>query len=169
MKLRIAAAALAVPLAAAAPLAISAASASPGNIVQVASSNKNFSTLVTAVKAAGLAKALSGGQLTVFAPTNAAFAKLPKATLAALLKPQNKSALVRVLTYHVVAGSRDAANVVKHTRLRTLEGQSIKVTVSGGNVYLNGTTKVVTPNIVASNGTIHVINAVLIPTGLHLR
>jgi uncharacterized surface protein with fasciclin (FAS1) repeats len=170
MKRRTAAVAMAVPLAVAAPIAAGVASASSSpNIVQVAASNKQFSTLVTAVKAAGLVKALSGGELTVFAPTNAAFAKLPKGTLVALLKPQNKAALVRVLTYHVVPGARNSSWVVTHRKLRTLQGQTISVKVVGNNVFLNGTTKITTANIAASNGYIHVVNKVLIPAGLHLK
>lgn len=173
MKIRTAAISAAVPLVVgasiAAPVVSGVATAESDNIVQVAASNKNFSTLVTAVKAAGLVNTLSSGSWTVFAPTNAAFARVPKAVLDKLLEPVNKAALVRVLTYHVVAGSHDAAYVIKHAKLRTVEGQSISVRVKNGSVYLNGSTKVIQADIAASNGYIHVINKVLIPTGLHLH
>jgi uncharacterized surface protein with fasciclin (FAS1) repeats len=152
------------------PLASAHATTTNKNIVQVASSNKNFSTLVTAIKAAGLVKTLQGkGPFTVFAPTNAAFAAVPKATLTKLLEPQNKAALIKVLTYHVVAGKVTASQVVKLHSAKTVEGQSVTIKVKNGSVYLNGSTKVIKTNIKASNGVIHVINKVLIPSGLMLN
>jgi uncharacterized surface protein with fasciclin (FAS1) repeats len=164
----VAAGAIAVPLASAD--GNHHATAKSKNIVQVAASNKNFSTLVTAIKAAGLVKTLeSKGPFTVFAPTNAAFAAVPKATLAKLLEPKNKAALIKVLTYHVVAGKVTAAQVVKLHSAKTVEGQKITIKVKHGSVFLNGTTKVVKTNIRASNGIIHVINKVLIPSGLKLK
>ncbi len=131
------------------------------NIVQTAVAAGQFKTLVSLVKAAGLAGALSApGQLTVFAPTDAAFAKVPKATLAALAK--DKAKLKAVLLYHVVKGKVTAAKVVKLKSAKTLEGASVSIRVAGGKVYINGA-QVVTPDVMASNGVIHVINKVLIP------
>ena len=131
------------------------------NIVQVASSDAQFSTLVSLVKKAGLAGALSGkGPLTVFAPTNAAFDKVPKATLTALGK--DKAKLKAVLLYHVVKGKVTAAQVVKLKSAKTLEGSTVPIKVSGGKVYVDGA-QVVKADVAASNGVIHVINKVLIP------
>ncbi len=137
------------------------ASMSKPNIVALAASSPQLSTLVKLVKSAGLVKALSGStKLTVFAPTNAAFAKVPKATLNTLA--HNKKLLAKVLEYHVVKGALTAAQVEKKSSLKTLEGASVRVKVKGGSVYIN-TAKVITPNLMASNGIVHVINAVLIP------
>ena len=131
------------------------------NIVQTAVAAGSFKTLVSLVKQAGLAGALSGqGPLTVFAPTDAAFAKVPKATLATLAK--NKSKLKAVLLYHVAKGKLTAAKVVKLHSVKTLNGQSLKVRVSDGKVYVGGA-RVIKTDIGASNGVIHVINQVLIP------
>jgi transforming growth factor-beta-induced protein len=133
-------------------------------VVEIAVSNDSFSTLVAAVKAAGLVETLSGkGPFTVFAPTNEAFAKLPKEDLEALLKPENKDQLVSILTYHVVPGKVMAADVVKVTEAKTVQGQSISVKVDGGDVVLNGSSKVVKTDIVGSNGVIHVIDTVILP------
>ena len=131
-------------------------------IVEIASANPNFSTLVTAVQAAGLVETLSGpGPFTVFAPTNAAFDKLPPGTLDALIA--NKTALTSVLTYHVVPGNYPASQVVSMSSLPTVQGQPLPVTVQpGGTVRVDGAT-VVTTDIKASNGVIHVIDAVMIP------
>ena len=131
------------------------------NIVQTASSAGQFTTLVSLVKKAGLVGALSGkGPFTVFAPTDAAFAKVPKATLTALLK--DKAKLKQVLLYHVVKGKVTAAQVVKLKSAKTLEGDSLAIKVSGGKVYVDGA-QVVKADVAASNGVIHVINKVLIP------
>ena len=131
------------------------------NIVQVAASNPQFSTLVSLVKKAGLVKTLSGkGPFTVFAPTNAAFAKVPKATLAALAK--DPAQLKAVLTYHVVPGKVTAAKVVKLTSATTVQGQPVAISVMGKTVKINDT-KVIKADIMASNGVIHVINSVLLP------
>jgi uncharacterized surface protein with fasciclin (FAS1) repeats len=131
------------------------------NIVQTAVAAGKFKTLVALVKKAGLVGALSGkGPLTVFAPTDAAFAKVPKATLAALGK--DKAKLKAVLLYHVVSGKVTAAQVVKLTSAKTLNGQSVTIKVKGGKVFINSA-QVVTPDVMASNGVIHVINKVLIP------
>lgn len=137
------------------------------NIVQIASSNPDFSTLVAAVKAAGLVDTLSGaGPFTVFAPTNEAFGALPAGTLDSLLKPENKAALQGILTYHVVAGSVYAKDVMPGM-VTTVNGAKFTVSVEGGSVYLidgkGNKAKIVTTDIPASNGVIHVINAVLIP------
>jgi uncharacterized surface protein with fasciclin (FAS1) repeats len=116
---------------------------------------------VTAVKAAGLVETLKGeGPFTVFAPTDAAFAKVPTETLNALLA--DKAALANVLTYHVVAGKVMAADVVKLTSAETVQGQAVSIEVKGGKVYVEGA-QVVTTDIKASNGVIHVIDAVILP------
>ncbi|RIH89631.1 fasciclin domain-containing protein [Calidithermus roseus] len=131
-------------------------------IAQVVASNPNFSTLLAAVQAAGLTETLSGpGPFTVFAPTNEAFAKIPKADLDALLK--DKAALTKVLTYHVVAGRVTSSEVVKLKEAKTVQGQSVTIAVSGGTVTLNGNSKVTAVDIQASNGVIHVIDTVLLP------
>jgi uncharacterized surface protein with fasciclin (FAS1) repeats len=138
-------------------------------IVDIAAGNENFSTLVAAVKAAGLVDALSGdGPFTVFAPTNDAFAKLPAGTVEALLKPENRDQLKSILTFHVVKGDVRAADVVKVREATTLQGQRVDVSVrrdSAGNVAgveVNGA-NVVSTDIVASNGVIHVIDEVILP------
>lgn len=136
------------------------------NIVALAASDPQFSTLVTLVKKAGLVGALSGpGNLTVFAPNNAAFAKVPKATLTALGK--DKALLRSVLTYHVVKGAVPAAKVVTldGKKVKTLNGATINVRITGKtkkSVYLNNS-KVLKTDLKASNGIVHVINRVLIP------
>ncbi|WP_018467206.1 fasciclin domain-containing protein [Calidithermus timidus] len=131
-------------------------------IAQIVASNPNFSTLLAAVQAAGLVETLSGpGPFTVFAPTNEAFAKIPKADLDALLK--DKAALTKVLTYHVVAGRVTSGEVVKLKEVKTVQGQSVAISVSGDMVVLNGSSKVTAVDIQASNGVIHVIDTVLLP------
>lgn len=132
------------------------------NIVETAVSAGQFNTLAPALKAAGLVTTLEGpGPFTVFAPTDAAFAKLPAGTVHSLLKPKNKKKLIAILTYHVVAGDVTAADVVKLTSAKTLNGQSVTITVNGGTVKINDAT-VVKTDITASNGVIHVIDSVLI-------
>jgi uncharacterized surface protein with fasciclin (FAS1) repeats len=138
-----------------------AKAAASKTIVGVAAGDPQFSTLVKLVKAAGLATTLSKGSYTVFAPTNAAFAKVPKKTLTALGK--DKAKLKAVLLYHVVKGKVPAAKVVKLTSAKTLNGASIKIAVKGGKVYLNGSTRVTKTDVMASNGIIHVIDKVLLP------
>jgi len=124
-----------------------------------------LSTLVTAVKAADLASTLSGtGPFTVFAPTNDAFKNLPKGVLDELLKPANKQLLVKLLEYHVVSGEVVAADLKNGERVKTLEGQDVNVTISGSTVSIN-TAKVTQADVYASNGVVHVIDAVLIPPG----
>jgi uncharacterized surface protein with fasciclin (FAS1) repeats len=155
----------AVALAAATSISAAAPAKTTGagqkNIVQTAVAAGQFKTLVSLVKQAGLAGALSGpGPLTVFAPTDAAFAKVPKATLAALGK--NKAQLKAVLLYHVVKGNVTAAQASMLTSAKTLEGASVPIRVSGTKVYVGGA-QVVKADVKASNGVIHVINKVLIP------
>jgi uncharacterized surface protein with fasciclin (FAS1) repeats len=142
-----------------------AKAAAPGrDLVQTANAAGDFKTLVSLVKRAGLAGALSGTtKLTVFAPTDAAFKKVPKATLTKLLA--HRSQLRRVLLYHVVAGDVKAAQVVKLRSAKTLAGPKVRIRTKDGKVFLNGTSRVVKTDIAASNGTIHVINRVLLPPG----
>ena len=136
--------------------------AAPGTIVEVAAGNPEFSTLVAAVKAAGLAETLSGaGPYTVFAPTNAAFAKLPAGTVESLLEPGNQSRLVEILTYHVVAGEVKAADVAKLRQATTVNGKAAAIDTSMG-VKIGGAS-VTQTDIDASNGVIHVIDTVLMP------
>ena len=131
------------------------------DIVDTAVAAGDFNTLVTAVKAAGLVETLKGeGPFTVFAPTDAAFAKVPTDTLNALLA--DKAALANVLTYHVVAGKVMAADVVKLTSAETVQGQAVSIEVKDGKVYVDGA-QVVTTDIKASNGVVHVIDAVILP------
>ena len=131
------------------------------DIVDTAVAAGDFNTLVTAVKAAGLVETLKGeGPFTVFAPTDAAFAKVPTDTLNALLA--DKAALANVLTYHVVAGNVMAADVVKLTSAVTVQGQAVSIEVKDGKVFVDGA-QVVATDIKASNGVIHVIDAVILP------
>ena len=130
------------------------------DVVDTAVAAGNFSTLVTAIKAAGLVETLKGeGPFTVFAPTDAAFKKIPEAQLAALL--EDKAALTKVLTYHVVPGKVMAADVVKLNSAKTVEGQSVTISSSGGVMVNNA--NVVKTDITASNGVIHVIDTVIMP------
>jgi uncharacterized surface protein with fasciclin (FAS1) repeats len=143
---------------------VGAAPAQPKqDLAQVAASSPQFSTLVSLLKKAGLVGALKKGNYTVFAPTNAAFKKLPPSTLAAV--GEDRALLKKVLTYHVVKGTVPAAKVVtlNGKSVKTLSGQSVRVSVRGGNVFLNGSTRVTKTDVMASNGVIHVINKVLIP------
>jgi len=131
------------------------------NLVQSAIAAGQFKTLASLLQKAGLAGALEGkGPFTVFAPTDAAFAKVPKATLASLAK--NKTKLRAVLLYHVVKGKVTAAQAMKLQSAKTLEGKSVSIRVSGGKVLVGGAT-VTKADVMASNGVIHVINKVLIP------
>ncbi len=136
-----------------------------GTIVDVAASNASFKTLVTAVKAAGLVEVLSGkGPFTVFAPTDAAFAALPKGTLEMLLKPENKAKLQKVLTYHVLAGEVKSS-AIKPGQVKTVEGQSVTLSTMGKKVKVNNA-NVTTADVKASNGVIHVIDRVILPPNL---
>ena len=132
-------------------------------IVEIAAGAEDFSTLVAAVKAAGLVDVLSSkGPFPVFAPTNEAFAKLPEGTVESLLKPENKEKLIAVLKYHVVPGKVMAKDVVKVDSAKTAQGSSVTVTVEGKTVKVDNAT-VVKTDIEASNGVIHVIDTVIIP------
>ena len=132
------------------------------DIVAVAAGAGNFTTLVAAVKAAGLVETLQGtGPFTVFAPTDEAFAKLPKGIVTDLLKPENKAKLVAILTYHVVAGKVMAADV-KTMMAKTVNGKQLDIKLADGAVTVN-TAKVIKTDVAASNGVIHVIDTVLLP------
>ena len=131
--------------------------------MDLAVATPDLSTLVTALKAGGLVDTLSGaGPFTVFAPTNEAFAALPKAVLDYLLDPAHKAQLVDVLTYHVASGSVHAADLKNHEKIPTVEGKDVEVTLKDSKVYINNA-QVTTADIDASNGVVHIVNAVLLP------
>ncbi|MGR4999373.1 fasciclin domain-containing protein [Vibrio celticus] len=133
------------------------------DIVDVAAENGSFNTLVAAVKAAGLVETLKGdGPFTVLAPTDEAFAALPEGTVDMLLKPENKDKLIAVLTYHVVPGKIMASEVMKLDSAVTVQGEAVMVGIDHGNVMINKA-QVVMADVEASNGVIHVIDAVLLP------
>jgi uncharacterized surface protein with fasciclin (FAS1) repeats len=139
------------------------------NIIQNAVNSKDHTTLVAAVKAAGLVGTLEGkGPFTVFAPTNAAFAKLPAGTVDTLVKPENKATLTKILTYHVVAGKLEASDLTDGKKLKTVQGEELTVKRSGDAVMIidaKGDSSTVTiPNVNQSNGVIHVIDTVLMPS-----
>ena len=154
------------------PVVANATSFTPANIVGVAiASAPEFSTLVTAVKAAGLVDTLSGtGPLTVLAPTNDAFNKLPAGLLEKLVMPENKTALTKILTYHVVSGKNMATDVIKldGKSVATVNGATISVKIVNGGVVLNDKVNVTKTDVAASNGVIHVIDQVLVPADLDL-
>jgi uncharacterized surface protein with fasciclin (FAS1) repeats len=142
------------------------------NIIENAVNSKDHTTLVAAVKAAGLVDTLSGpGPFTVFAPTNEAFAKLPAGTVETLLQPENKPTLVKILTYHVVSGRYTAADLMNLAKtggtLTTVQGEPLMVSVHHHHVVITdakgGMATVTIPNVYQSNGVIHVVNAVLMP------
>ena len=147
----------------------------PGTIVDVAVGNENFTTLVAAVKAAGLVETLaSAGPFTVFAPTNDAFAKLPEGTVGTLVKPENKAMLTDILTYHVVAGKYMAGDVVAAIKenngsfeTNTVMGQKITLMMDGENVVIKdakgGKSVIIMTDVAASNGVIHAIDTVIMP------
>jgi len=133
------------------------------DIVDMAASAGSFKTLVAAVQAAGLVEALKGqGPLTVFAPTDEAFGRLPAGTVENLLKPENKDKLIAVLTYHVVPGRVTAGEVVNLDSAKTINGRSLKISAQEGKVMVDGA-QVTATDIMASNGVIHVIDAVVLP------
>ena len=139
-----------------------AASSSAKTVIDIALSSPDHTTLVAAVKAAGLVETLSGpGPFTVFAPTNAAFAKLPPGTVESLLKPENKAKLVAVLTYHVVPG-KVLSTDVKTMSAKTVNGKDLAVKAADGKVMINNAT-VTAVDLVADNGVIHVIDTVVLP------
>jgi len=133
------------------------------NIVENAAASNEHTTLVAAIKAAGLAETLSGaGPFTVFAPTNAAFEKLPSGSVEKLLQPESKPKLTSILTYHVVSGVFKAADLVDGQKLKTVQGEELTVSVKDGKVTIEGAT-VTAADAVSSNGVIHVIDAVVTP------
>jgi uncharacterized surface protein with fasciclin (FAS1) repeats len=133
------------------------------DIVETAMAAGSFKTLAKALQAADLVDTLKGkGPFTVFAPTDEAFAKLPAATLNDLLKPENKKKLQRILTYHVVPGRVSASDVVKLSTAKAVSGDTIDIKASGGTVMVDGA-RVVTTDVPASNGVIHVIDTVILP------
>ena len=135
----------------------------PKTIVETAVASPDHTTLVTALKAAGLVETLSGaGPFTVFAPTNAAFAKLPAGTVETLVKPESKAKLTGILTYHVVAGAVKAADLKDGQKVKTLQGEELTVAIKDGKVSINGAT-VTAADLPNSNGVIHVVDAVLMP------
>lgn len=134
------------------------------DIVDTAVAAGQFSTLAAALDAAGLVDTLKGdGPFTVFAPTDAAFAKLPEGTVENLLKPENREQLIAVLTYHVVPGKLKAADVVQLNGATTVNGSDITISAAGGGVQIDKA-NVVKTDVDASNGVIHVIDAVILPT-----
>jgi uncharacterized surface protein with fasciclin (FAS1) repeats len=144
---------------------IAAKNTQSGTVVEIAAGNPAFSTLVTAVKAAGLAETLSSkGPFTVFAPTNEAFAALPKGTLEALLKPENRDLLRKVLTYHVVSGDLMAKDL-RSGHVKTVAGSAVAVKVRQQGIRVNNS-NVIKADVDAKNGVIHVIDRVLLPPGL---
>jgi uncharacterized surface protein with fasciclin (FAS1) repeats len=154
---------LAVAAAAAAGLAGAPARAAETDIVETAIAAGQFTTLAAALDRAGLVATLKGpGPFTVFAPTDAAFAKLPAGTVDDLLKPENKAQLTAILTYHVVPGRVMAADVAQLTEAETVNGKMVKVRADGGSVMVNDA-KVTAADVTASNGVIHVIDTVILP------
>jgi uncharacterized surface protein with fasciclin (FAS1) repeats len=138
------------------------------NIIQNAVNSKDHTTLVAAVKAAGLVDTLEGkGPFTVFAPTNAAFGKLPAGTVDTLVKPENKATLTKILTYHVVPGRLEASDLTDGKKLKTAEGEELTVKKADGKVMIvdakGGTSTVTISNVHQSNGVIHVVDTVLMP------
>ena len=138
------------------------------NIVQNAVNSKDHTTLVAAVKAAGLVDTLSSkGPFTLFAPTNAAFGKLPAGTVDTLVKPENKATLTKILTYHVVPGKLNAADLTDGKKLTTVEGETLAVKLDGKKVWIvdakGGTSAVTIADVNQSNGVIHVVDTVLMP------
>ena len=139
------------------------------NIIQNAVNSKDHTTLVAAVKAAGLVDTLEGkGPFTVFAPTNAAFGKLPAGTVDTLVKPENKATLTNILTYHVVPGKLEASSLTDGKKLKTVQGEELTVKLKDGKVWIvdakGGTSMVTIPNVNQSNGVIHVVDTVLMPS-----
>ena len=137
--------------------------AANGDIVDTAVAAGQFNTLAAALEAADLVDTLKGdGPFTVFAPTDAAFAKLPEGTVENLLKPENRDQLIAVLTYHVVSGKVEAKDVVTLDTAKTVNGENVDIKVMDGNVYVDNATVTAT-DIAASNGVIHVIDSVILP------
>lgn len=144
----------------------SSAKAQSKDIVGLAVGNENLSTLVAAVKAGGLVETLQGdGPFTVFAPTDEAFAALPKGTLEMLLKPENKDKLVAILTYHVVAGKVMSTDLSNGQKAKTVQGEQVDVAIRRGDVKISGA-KVVAADVQAKNGVVHVIDKVILPPSM---
>lgn len=145
---------------------LSSVQAQDKNIVELAVGTESLSTLVAAVQAGGLVETLQGdGPFTVFAPTNEAFAKLPEGVVENLLKPENKDALVAVLTYHVIAGKVKSTDLSDGMKAETIEGSEITVDISYGKVKIDNA-KVAAADIMASNGVVHVIDTVILPPSI---
>ncbi len=154
----------ALALVAAVPVAAQQQYEKPMDIVDIAVEAGSFKTLVAAVQAADLVDVLKGeGPFTVLAPTDEAFAALPEGTVETLLKPENKEKLQAILTYHVIPGKVMSSQVVELESAKTVQGQSVTIEVKDGAVMIDGA-KVVTADIEASNGVIHVINKVILPS-----
>jgi len=139
------------------------------NIIQNAVNSKDHTTLVAAVKAAGLVETLEGkGPFTVFAPTNAAFGKLPAGTVDTLVKPENKATLTKILTYHVVAGKLEASDLTDGKKLKTVQGEELTVKRSGDKIMIidakGGSSTITIENVNQSNGVIQVVDTVLMPS-----
>jgi uncharacterized surface protein with fasciclin (FAS1) repeats len=139
------------------------------NIIQNAVNSKDHTTLVAAVKAAGLVETLEGkGPFTVFAPTNAAFGKLPAGTVDTLVKPENKATLTKILTYHVVAGKLEASDLTDGKKLKTVQGEDLTVKRSGDKIMIidakGGSSTITIENVNQSNGVIQVVDTVLMPS-----
>jgi uncharacterized surface protein with fasciclin (FAS1) repeats len=141
------------------------AGAQSQDIVDIAAGNDDFSTLVAAVKAAGLVETLkSDGPFTVFAPTNEAFAKLPAGTVESLLRPENRDKLIAILTYHVVPGKVMASDVAGLRSAKTVQGEDLEIKIDGGAPMIDNA-RIIGTDIEASNGVIHVIDSVVLPQG----
>ncbi|MCG7391806.1 fasciclin domain-containing protein [Microvirga sp. ACRRW] len=154
---------LAIATVAALGIVAGGSSARAADIVDTAVSAGQFKTLAAALTQAGLVSTLKGsGPFTVFAPTDAAFAKLPAGTVENLLKPENKDKLTAILTYHVVPGKVTAADVVKLQQAKTVNGKALKVSAKGSGVMINDA-NVTKTDIAASNGVIHVVDTVILP------
>ena len=152
--------------AAAAATATAAPMQDEQNIVQLAMSQENLSTLVQALQAADLVGTLEGdGPFTVFAPTNEAFEALPEGTLEDLLKPENKEKLATVLTYHVVPSSAMSSSLSDGQAIATVEGEDVNVMMKDGKVMIEGA-QVTTPDVKASNGVVHIVDAVILPPSM---
>nr|WP_245701874.1 fasciclin domain-containing protein [Roseivirga misakiensis] len=147
-------------------LTTSVANAQSKDIVGLAAGADNLKTLVAAVKAGGLVETLQGdGPFTVFAPTDEAFAALPKGTLDMLLKPENKDKLVAILTYHVVAGKVMSTDLSNGQKAATVNGQKVTVSIGNGDVKISGA-KVIAADVKAKNGVVHIIDKVILPPNM---
>lgn len=147
-------------------MVVSTAQAQKADLVDLAVSQDDLSTLVAAVKAGGLVDVLKGdGPFTVFAPTNEAFAALPAGTVESLLKPENKDQLVAILTYHVVAGKVMSGDLSNGQKAATVQGEKVDVSIKGGKVKISGA-NVIAADVLAKNGVVHVIDKVILPPSM---